>query len=203
LIPKSNISKTIPVISKSIQTKLNSNNPNERGIEMSNHLIGLSLSSCTVDWIKGNVHLADIKLIFAGTAIDTNRFESIKDWIAIESKVNPTIRTMPDRAETFVFEIISSNKLIQPRQLAKVLKPVFRANGNWIHEDKWIDWNCYNRANQMCPYCGKINQYVESAFAISITKYQFLCHNCNHDWIMPFNPDWIKWTSKDWQSGND
>ena len=171
---------------------------------MDYNLIGLSLSACTVDWIKGLINLDQIQCIFAGTAIESS--SQIDEWIKLESRVNPTIKTMPSQAKEFINHLFDyPHKLIQTRLMNNGLKPVFRAGGiNWIHKDKWIDWNKYHRTNQSCPFCGVINDYHETQWTMgSMDKpnlIELTCFNCHHSWTIETNSQWMHWESTDWMT---
>ena len=156
------------------------------------NLIGLSLSQCCTDWIKRRINLNQIDCLFSGTAIQKS---SINEWIKQESIVNPTINAMPSMAKDFIYHLIDYDKLMQPRLMNNGMVPVYRGQPiNWIHRDRWIDWNVYQSSNQMCPYCGLIGKYDQVGWTMGTMSQselrQLKCNQCDKEWTIEINSKW-------------
>jgi len=168
------------------------------------HLIGLSLSQCTKDWLNQSISLDSIHCIISGTAI-IDCHDSIMNWITIEPSIqSQLIEYGTESVGEFIEHLFKYKKLIQPRLNQSGMLPAYFATYHWIHHTRLTDWYRHRAINQMCPYCGSINDY--QCIAMNATKqkeideYQLLCNECNKDWAMPFDPVWHHYEASDWQS---
>lgn len=166
------------------------------------NLIGLSLSQCTTDWIKGHFNLDQIYCIFSGTMIQSR--DQIDNWIQTESKVNPTIKSMPSMAKDFINHLFDyPHKFVQPRLNKRGLIPVYRGRPiNWIHRHRWVDWNLYLKANQSCPFCGSINHYQQTEWIIGSNYHhiELTCDNCHSGWFIAVDNHWDQFDADKWLS---
>ncbi|MCK4540556.1 hypothetical protein KAU09_05420 [Candidatus Parcubacteria bacterium] len=95
--------------------------------------VGLSLSFCVGDILRGNVKEEEVKEIIAGTNASPEKLEELlKDYKKIYWRKNP------DEGEAIARRLYEAGKIRQPRQEGKVAHNI--AKGHWLKEDEVKNW---------------------------------------------------------------
>jgi len=96
--------------------------------------VGLSLSFCVSDILRGNIQEEEVKQIISGTMV-----ESPEQWNElIESYKKYYWYEDPEKAEAICRRFIESGKIKQPRTEGKEVHNI--ASGHWIDADQVEDW---------------------------------------------------------------
>lgn len=92
---------------------------------MNKTLIGLSLSFCVADIVRGKVQLENVNKIIAGTCAEPTEWENLlTDYKRIYWDFNP------DECERVARKLMDENKIEQPRLNGKNAPNI--AEGHWL-----------------------------------------------------------------------
>jgi hypothetical protein len=97
--------------------------------------IGLSLSFCVGDIVRGRVALSDVKKIVAGTGATTP-----EQWDEVIRRYRESYwSSFPDQAEQVARGLIADGKIEQPR-LTDHRAPYVPRGTSWVDDESQINW---------------------------------------------------------------
>jgi len=107
-------------------------NQNENKEVIPNSKIGLSLSFCVKDILRGNIKEEEVKEIIAGTDASLDQWDELmKNY-----KENVWLKN-PEECEAIARRLYEAGKIKQPRQEDK---KAHHMAGGWIEADKFEEW---------------------------------------------------------------
>ncbi len=95
--------------------------------------VGLSLSFCVSDILRGKIKEEEVKEIIAGTNTSPEQWDEL-----MKSYKESYWRENPDEGEAIARRLFEAGKIRQPRQEGKATHNI--ASGYWIEADKVADW---------------------------------------------------------------
>ena len=107
--------------------------PQESKEIMPDSKVGLSLSFCVGDILRGKVKEEEVKEIIAGTNASPERWDKL-----MEQYKETYWSENPDEGEAIARRLYEAGKIKQPRQDGKVAHNI--AKGHWIEVDKVDEW---------------------------------------------------------------
>ena len=110
-------------------------------VELIEHnLIGLSLSACVLDIVKGNIEIENVEKILAGThcATPMDWYSAISYWVKHDWKKH-TVNSL-----VILCELFETGKIEQPRLVNDAHIPVLSGEHDftiWVDEESQITWD--------------------------------------------------------------
>jgi len=95
--------------------------------------VGMSLSFCVSDIVKGKVSLDEIRFISTGTCVKTS-----EQWDKIIASYQETYwRKFPQEGERITRLLIEQGKILQPRLEGLLVNIALIVHDPWISEDEY------------------------------------------------------------------
>jgi len=95
--------------------------------------VGLSLSLCVRDILRGKIKEEEVKEIIAGTNASPEQWDGL-----MKNYKESYWRENPEEGEAIARRLLDAGKIRQPRQEGKAAHNI--ASGHWIEAEEVADW---------------------------------------------------------------
>ncbi len=115
--------------------------PQESKEIMPDSKVGLSLSFCVGDILRGKIKEEEVKEIITGTNASPEQWDEL-----MKNYKESYWRENPEEGEAIARRLLDAGKIRQPRQEGKAAHNI--AAGHWIEAEKVADWEKQQAENE-------------------------------------------------------